>query len=151
MVEEVLDSILRIRDLLREAIPTLIREIKGSALLVLDGDGGSVVAVKKSKGIQESIGDRSRACATLCSPFRINSPPKGLRSLSLISRRRMSSKPIVKNSGITSKPLANLDIFVKALNQIKRNKGANTPGVDKETLDGMSKEKLIILQKAILE
>lgn len=52
---------------------------------------------------------------------------------------------------ISSKPLNDLKIFKEAYNEIKSKKGNLTPGVYKETLDGMSPvEKLQKLQESVL-
>jgi hypothetical protein len=73
-----------------------------------------------------------------------------LKNTSLISKRYTSSITENDKPYISSKPLTFINIFVQALNDIRGNKGAMTPGIDKETLDGMSKKKLEKLQQDIL-
>ena len=142
--DRVLDLLLRIRDLLREVIPTLTLEVKDMNKSY--GDGGFVLAIK-SEGIQEYISESFRACAN--SPFKKNSQPMSLSSLNSLSKRRFSSKS-TSFPEITSKPLSDINIFTKALNEIKSNKGTSIPRIDGQTLEGISKKKLEQLQKDIL-
>jgi hypothetical protein len=73
-----------------------------------------------------------------------------LINTNLISKRYTSSITENDKPYISSKALTDINIFLQALNDIRGNKGAMTPGIDKETLDGMSKKKLEKLQQNIL-
>lgn len=99
------------------------------------GDRGIVVPVKR-KGSQELLSSRYTARNVLhCT---LLPQPMGLRGLNPISRRNVSSKS-----------LSDINTFKDALDAIRKNKGAMTPGVDKETVDGMSIKRLEKLQSEI--
>jgi len=76
-----------------------------------------------------------------------NEMPAGIKELGqLIEENKLDQAKINTN---VSKIVSNINVLKQAYNNIKKKTGGDTPGVDNETLDGLTEEWFIKVQKEI--
>lgn len=100
-----------------------------------EGDGG--IVVPKRKGSQDVIYNKRETRSPLHFPPLLKPNAKGYNLMP------------IQNRNISSKPLSDLELYKKAYYKIKTNTGGMTPGVDRVTLDGMSKERLTKIMEKV--
>jgi len=125
--EQINDCILRTGDRLMQAIAI--------------GDG--VIVVPQWEGSQGQFNIKKTTCGK---PPRFPLIETKVRSYYSIQK----SKRVVHIRGISSKALNDINVYKKAYGSIKSKLGNMTPGIDLETLDGMSIRIIEKLRKDII-